>query len=152
MSEKSIARNKKAFYEYSFMEKVEAGIQLMGTEVKSLKTKGGSIHESFAKFNKNGELFVYQMNIPHYSFGNRLNHDPDRPRKLLMHKRELIKFQLLQEQQGCVIVPLNVYVKRGIIKVEIGVGKGKRLFDKRETLKKRETDRDIERSLKKYRS
>ncbi|MCK5707968.1 MAG: SsrA-binding protein SmpB [Candidatus Aureabacteria bacterium] len=148
MSNKSIARNKKAFHEYSFIEKMESGIQLLGTEVKSLKTRGGSILESYAKFNKSGELFVYQMNIPQYTFANRENHDPVRPRKLLLHKRELLKLKRFQEQQGFVIVPLNVYLKRGIIKVEIGLGKGKKLFDKRESIKKRISDRHIQRSLK----
>ena len=146
--EKSIARNKKALREYFITEKIEAGIQLQGTEVKSLKTKGCSITDSFARFNNRGELFVYHMNIPHYLYGNRENHDPDRPRKLLLHKRELYKLSRLQESQGLVLVPLNVYVKRGIIKLEMGVGKGKKLYDKREKIKKRVADRQVERSLK----
>ncbi len=148
MSNKVIAKNKKAYYEYSFIEKIEAGIQLQGTEVKSLKTRGGSITDAYAKFDRNGEMFVYHMNIPHYSFGNRYNHDPDRPRKLLMHKRELLKIRRMQEQQGFIVVPLNVYLKRGIIKVEMGIGKGKKLYDKRDSIKKREAKRQIERSLK----
>ncbi|MBN1522827.1 MAG: SsrA-binding protein SmpB [Candidatus Aureabacteria bacterium] len=146
--DKVITRNKKAFHDYSFAEKMEAGIQLLGTEVKSLKTKGGSLSDSYAKFDNSGELYAYHINIPQYEFGNRLNHEPTRPRKLLLHRRELFKLQRKQEIEGFVIVPLNIYVKKGIIKLEIGVGKGKKLYDKRESIKKREAKRRIESSLK----
>jgi SsrA-binding protein len=150
MPDKIIAKNKKAFHEYAFTERLEAGIALRGTEVKSLKASGGSITESFARFDRNGELFVHHMHIPPYEFGNRMNHDPERPKKLLMHKGELARLQRSQEVQGCVIVPLNVYVKKGIIKLEIGVGKGKKLYDKRESIKKRQAERQIHSSLKRH--
>jgi len=149
MSEiKIIARNKKAFFNYNISEKIEAGIQLLGTEVKSIKTKGASLIDSYAKFDKKGELYVHNMHIPKYDFGNLMNHDPLRRRKLLLHKRELLKLKKMQERESYIIVPLTLYVKKGIIKLELGVGKSKRKFDKREAIKKREAQRKIESSLK----
>jgi SsrA-binding protein len=147
MADKIIARNKKAGFEFFITETYEAGLQLLGTEVKSLKDGGGSITDSFAKFKK-GELFVYNMNIPPYSFGNIMNHEPERLRKILMHKKELLKMRRLQEQQGFVIIPLKLYIKNGLIKLEIGIGKGKKLYDKRQSIRKKEDNRLMRRSLK----
>ncbi len=148
MSVRIIARNKKALFNYEIKEKIEAGIQLLGTEVKSLKVKGGSLVDSYAKFDKKGELYVHNMHIPKYEFGNYMNHEPLRKRKLLLHKKELNKLKIRQEREGYVIVPLTLYVKKGIIKLELGIGKSKRKYDKREAIKKREAQRKIDSSLK----
>ncbi|OED38528.1 SsrA-binding protein [PVC group bacterium (ex Bugula neritina AB1)] len=147
-SSKTILNNKKARHEYSIVEEFEAGLVLKGTEVKSLRENRGSLIGAFCRFFQN-ELFVYGMNIPEYLQGNIYNHDPIRDRKLLLHKREIKKLQSQVEQKGLTLIPLSLYFKRGYAKVKIGLVKGKKLYDKREDIKKRTLDREINRSLKK---
>ena len=145
---KVIARNKKAFHNYHISDRYEAGISLLGSEVKSIRAGHVSLVEAFAKFSDEGELFLVGCRIAEYPWANLYNHDPVRPRKLLLHRKELGKLSQAINQAGATILPLSVYFKKGLIKVELGVGKGKKLFDKRETLKKRSADRDIERSMR----
>ena len=144
---KIIAKNKKARFKYMILERVEAGICLMGTEVKSLRDGKVSISEAFATFRGN-ELFVFNLDIAQYSHGNLHNHPPKRPRKLLMHRRELQKLKAKVEEKGFTLVPLRIYFKRGYAKVEIALAKGRTYGDKREYIKKRDVERDIRRQLK----
>ena len=144
---KIVARNKKAFHNYFISDRYEAGISLVGSEVKSIRAGHVSLVEAYAKFSDEGELFLVGCHIAEYPWANILNHDPVRPRKLLLHKKELGKISQAVNQAGATILALSVYFKGGLIKVELGLGKGKKLYDKRETLKKRSADRDIERSM-----
>lgn len=148
---KTIVSNKKAFFEYSILEKYEAGIQLLGTEVKSLRSGKCSISEGYI-IEQGGELFVKNMNIPQYSHGNIHNHEPLRLRKLLLHKNEIEKLLRAQNEKGVTIVPLKVYLKGSLIKVELGLGRGKKLYDKRETIKERDSKRKLQSEMKKYNS
>lgn len=147
MNEKIIANNPKASYEYFLEEKIEAGISLAGTEVKSLRANKCSIKEAYIDIN-NGEAFVIGMNIPQYEKGNIFNRDSVRNRKLLLKKSEIIKLQKVKEQAGYTIIPVKVYFKGKYVKVEIAIAKGKKLYDKRESIKKRDNDRDMARYLK----
>ncbi|MFW5807978.1 MAG: SsrA-binding protein SmpB [Spirochaetota bacterium] len=144
-----IARNKRARFEYDILENFEAGIVLKGTEVKSLREGRVNINEAFAKI-QNEEVFIQQMSISPYSRGNIHNHVPDRPRKLLMHKREIKRLTGKIKEKGLTLVPLRLYFKNGIAKIELGLAKGKTLYDKRETLKKRTDQREIQRTIKEY--
>lgn len=146
---KLIASNKKAFHEYFLMEDYEAGIALSGTEVKSLRQGKCSIKEAFVKV-ENGEIFVCQMHIPPYEQGNIFNKDPLRQRKLLMHKYEIGKLAGKVAEKGVTIVPVEVYFKGGRVKLKISLAKGKKLYDKRQTLKEKDTKRDMDRAIKKY--
>ena len=137
--------NRKARHDYQVLETIETGIQLAGTEVKSLRLGGGSLAGSYAIV-LGGELFVERMNIPAYAFGNRFNHVPARRRKLLAHKSEIGKLRMKTEAKGLTLVPLRAYLKRGRVKLEIGVCRGKAAQDKRETLKRRAVQRDMERA------
>lgn len=144
---KEIAKNKKARFEYEILETYEAGIVLKGTEVKSLRLGKANINDAFAKI-QNGEMFLLQMNISPYEKGNIFNHVPDKPRKLLLHKKE-IKYLLGKiREKGLTLVPLQLYFKNGRAKVLLGLGKGKTLYDKRETIQKKENQREIQRMLK----
>lgn len=147
MGEKLICNNKKAYHEYFIEEKFEAGMVLQGTEVKSLRQGKASLNDSFAQV-KNGEAFLHNLHISPYDFGNRENHDPDRMRKLLMHKREIVKLFSRIREQGYSFVPLRLYFKDGLVKVEMGLAKGKKLYDKREDLKKKDMKKDIAQALK----
>ncbi len=144
---KIIAKNKRAYFDYSIEDKYEAGLVLVGSEVKSIRAGHISIGESFAKFSQDGEpeLFLIGSHIAEYEWANRNNHDPLRPRKLLLHKRELAKISQLLDRQGLTLIPLCVYFKHGRIKVELGLGRGKKNYDKRESLKLKSAQRDIER-------
>ena len=142
-----VANNKKAYHDYFIEEKYEAGLELFGTEVKSLRMGKCSIKEAYIDI-KNGEAFVRGMNISPYEKGNIFNRDPVRVRKLLMHKQEIRKLDAASEQQGYTIVPLQVYFKNGRAKIEIGLGKGKKLYDKRATISKKDQLRDAEREYK----
>ncbi len=148
MSEKIIANNKKARFEYSILEKIETGIQLLGTEVKSLREGKCSIAEGYVT-EDNGELFLKNVNITPYKHGNINNHEPLRKRKLLLHKKEIKKVIRNIKESGITVIPLKFYFKSSLIKVEIGICKGKKLFDKRETIKERDTKKTIEREMKK---
>lgn len=145
--EKLIASNKKAFHEYFVLQKFEAGLALTGTEVKSLREGKANLKDSYVNFTK-GEAFLYSAHISPYTHGNRENHDPERPRKLLLHRRELDKLFGQLVEKGLTIVPLRLYFKKGKVKVEIAVVRGKKLFDKRETTKKRELDREAAVAMK----
>lgn len=146
---KLIASNKKAFHEYFLLEDYEAGIALSGTEVKSLRQGKCSIKEAFVKV-ENGEIFVCQMHIPPYEQGNIFNKDPLRQRKLLMHKYEIGKLAGKVAEKGVTIVPVEVYFKGGRVKLKVSLAKGKKLYDKRQTLKEKDTKRDMDRAIKNY--
>ncbi len=141
------ANNKKAYFDYFIDEKYEAGIELFGTEVKSVREGKVSIKESFIKIEK-GEVIVYGMHISPYEQGNIFNRDPLRPKKLLLHKSEIRKLNQEVMQKGYTIVPLQVYIKGRLVKVEIGLARGKKNYDKRDTIAKKEVTREIERKFK----
>lgn len=144
---KLIANNKKAYHDYFIEETYEAGIELVGTEVKSLRMGKCSIKESFVGID-DGEVFVHRMNISPYEKGNIFNKDPLRTRKLLLHKYEINKLIGKQQQKGYTIVPLKVYFKDSRVKIEIGLAKGKKLYDKREDIAKKDVKREAERDFK----
>lgn len=145
---KLIANNKKAYYEYFIEEKLEAGIVLTGTEVKSVRMGRVNIKESYAIV-KNGEVFISGMHISPYEMGNRYNPDPLRIRKLLLNRREINRLIGYIQQKGLTLVPLKVYISpKGLVKVEIGVARGKKLHDKRQSMAKRDSERRIEQALK----
>ena len=146
MSEQILAVNKKAFHDYAIEDTYEAGIQLLGTEVKSLRDGGATLKDGYARVER-GEVFVY-CNISPYKAGNINNHDPLRRRKLLLHQGEINRILGKTVQKGYSIVPLKIYFKRGIAKLEIGVARGKKLYDKREDLKKREAGREMAQAFK----
>jgi len=140
-----IARNKRARFEYEVLDRVEAGISLLGSEVKSLRNGDVSINEAFAR-PRDGEIFLLNMNIKPYAQASIRNHDPLRPRKLLLHKRELARLVGKVSERRLTIVPLTLYWKRGLAKVQLALVRGRRRYDKREAIKKREAQRDIERA------
>jgi SsrA-binding protein len=145
--EKLIASNKKAFHDYFVLQKAEAGVALTGTEVKSLRDGKANIKDSYVIF-KNGEAFLFNAHISPYSHGNLQNHEPERNRKLLLHRREIEKLREQVVEKGLTVVPLRLYFKDGRVKVEIAVVRGKKLYDKRETEKKRELDREAAVAMK----
>lgn len=144
---KIIVQNKKARFDFAIEESYEAGIALLGTEVKSIRNGKINLSDSYADF-RSGELFLINCNISQYPFSHHENHEPLRSRKLLMKKREMKRLSGKVIERGFTLVPLKVYLKRGYIKVEIGLAKGKRAFDKRETIKKRDQERDIKAHIK----
>ncbi|MBY6271332.1 MAG: SsrA-binding protein SmpB [Caldibacillus debilis] len=144
---KVIAQNKKAHHDYFIEETYEAGIVLQGTEIKSIRAGKVNLKDSYAKI-ENGEVFLHQMHISPYEQGNRFNHDPLRTRKLLLHRKEINKLIGLTKEQGYSLVPLKIYLKNGFAKITLALAKGKKKYDKREELKKREAKRDIERAFK----
>ena len=147
-TEKVVATNRKAFHDYSIEEKFEAGIVLRGTEVKSLREGKVNLRDSYARVDHN-EIFLVHCHISPYSHGNIMNHDPLRPRKLLLHRKEINKLLGKTQQKGLTLVPLRIYFSpRGQAKVEIGIAKGKKLYDRREAIKEREAGREMERALK----
>ena len=146
----AVATNKKAFHNFQVLEKVEAGLVLTGTEVKSLRQGKVSIGESYARI-KEGELHLLNSHIPKYEPAHKANHEPGRPRKLLLHRRQLEKVEAKLMEKGLTLIPLSIYFNsRGIAKLELGLCRGKRLYDKRESIRKRETERDIARQMAKY--
>lgn len=136
---KIIAQNKKARHDYFIEESFEAGIQLLGSEIKSIRLGKVTVNDSFVLI-KEGEAFVHNLHIAKYEFSNQFNHDETRPRKLLLHKKEIIKLFSKTREQGYTLVPLKVYLKEGLCKLEIGLAKGKKDYDKRETLKEKDQD------------
>ena len=144
---KIIANNKKAFYDYFIEDKYEAGIKLVGTEVKSLRMGKCSIKEAFVRIQK-GEVFIYGMHISPYEKGNIFNRDPLRARKLLLHRYEIRKIEGQIAQKGYTLVPLNVYLKGSLMKVEIGLAKGKKQYDKRQDIAKKDQRREAEKQFK----
>ena len=145
--EKLIASNRKAFHDYFVLQKVEAGIALTGTEVKSLREARVNLKDSYVAFDR-GEAFLVGAHISPYSHGNRQNHEPERKRKLLLHRREIDRLEGQVVEKGLTIVPLRLYFKGGMVKAEIAVVRGKKLFDKRESEKRRELDREAEAAIK----
>ena len=144
---KLIAQNRKANHDYTIEDTFEAGIVLQGTEIKSIRAGRINLRDSFARISQ-GEIYLHNCHISPYEQGNRYNHEPLRTRKLLLHKREISRLTGVTQEQGYTIVPLKVYLKNGFAKVLIGLGKGKKQYDKREDLKRKEAKRDIERAFR----
>jgi SsrA-binding protein len=141
-------RNRSAFHDYSIEDKYDAGMVLTGTEVKSLRDGRASFNDSYCYFNK-GELWIKSLHIAEYSHGTVNNHDPVRERKLLLRKRELLKMEAKIKEKGYSIVPLRIFFsEKGFVKMEIGLGKGKKHYDKRESIKQRDTEREMKRYIK----
>ena len=144
---KIIAQNKKAYHDYFVDEKYEAGIELFGTEVKSIRAGSVNLKDSYCDF-KDGELFVVGMHVSPYEHGNIFNREPLRNRKLLMHKREIMKLHGLVSQKGLTLIPLSLYFSGSRVKVEVGLCRGKKMYDKRDSIAKHDADREIERKMK----
>jgi SsrA-binding protein len=144
---KVLSVNRKARYNYSIDESFEAGLSLVGTEVKSMKEGRFSYADSYATVD-NDELWLVDFHITPYSLGNRFNHDPTRRRKLLVHKKEIKRLRRVTEEKGLTLVPLRFYLKRGIVKCELGIARGKKLFDKRDDIRKRDQNRELEREFR----
>jgi SsrA-binding protein len=148
MDDKVIATNRKARHDYTILESMEAGIQLKGTEVKSLRNGNASLADSYARVEED-EMFVYNMHILPYEFGNIANVEPTRPRKLLLHRNQIRRFAIELSQKSLTLIPLKLYFNdHGVAKVEIGLAKGKKLYDKRESIKSRESDRELKRVMR----
>ena len=144
----AIATNKKAYRDYFFSDKWECGIELKGGEVKSIRAGGVNFKDTFARIDES-EIFLYNLHIEPYAQASYMNDEPDRARKLLFHRREIKKINGIIAQQNLALVPTKIYFnKRGFVKIEIALGKGKKLYDKRETIKKRNIDRDLGRAMK----
>ena len=143
-----IAKNPNANHNFEIIETIEAGIVLYGTEIKSIRAGKVNLKDSYATIEKNGEVYVYSMNISPYEHGNIFNKDPLRPKKLLLNKREIHKLIGMTTQKGFALVTTKIYFKGNFVKLELGVGRGKKLYDKREDLKKKEAQRKIERYMK----
>ncbi len=144
---KTIANNKKAFHDYFIEDRLEAGIELAGTEVKSIRAGKVNLKDSFCQV-KNGEMMVYGMHISPYEKGNIFNRDPMRDRRLLLHKREILRLQAKVQQDGYALIPLSLYLKDSRVKVELGLARGKKLYDKRATAAERSAKRDMDRAMK----
>ena len=146
---KVITTNRRASYDFTLVSRYEAGIMLTGTEVKALRENKCSLQEAYVMFPKNGdELFVMSMTIPEYSMGNRENHEPTRSRKLLLHKREINKLQDAVKEKGMTIIPLKIYFSDHLVKLEIALAKPKKNYDKRESTKTKEVERELKRKYK----
>ncbi len=144
---KSVVDNRRARYEYHIKENLEAGLVLMGTEVKSLRMGKANLRDAYAVV-KDGEIWVNNFHISPYDKGNQFNHDPLRPKKLLLHRREINRLYALQREKGLTLIPLKIYFKEGRAKMDLAVAVGKKLYDKREDIASRDARRDMERSLK----
>ncbi len=145
--EQLISRNRKAYHDYHIVETYEAGIVLTGTEVKSVRGARVNLRDSYARV-EGGELYLFNMHISPYDPGNRFNHEPRRTRKLLMHKAEIGRLAGTVQQKGYTLVPLKVYLRRGLVKVELGLAQGKRLYDKRRSIAERDQQREMGRAVK----
>lgn len=148
MERKQVVKNKEAYYNYEIVDKYEAGIVLFGTEIKSIRVGKSNLKDSYANIDKKGEIYIYNMHISPYEFGNIFNKDPLRPKKLLLNKREIFKLIGYTSQKGYTLVPIEGYFSNNKFKILLGVGRGKKLHDKREDLKKKEAALDIKRQLK----
>ena len=147
MNKKVITSNRKAYHEFTIFDKFTAGIVLTGTEIKSIRKNAINLKDSFAKI-ENGEIFLHKCHISPYEAGNRYNHDPERVRKLLLNKKEILKMLGKIKKENYTIVPLELFLTNGFAKLEIGLGKGKKLHDKRQDLAKKDQNRDIQRAIK----
>jgi SsrA-binding protein len=143
-----ITENKRARHDYFIEEKLEAGIVLTGTEMKSIRAGRVNLKDSYAEISPTGELWVLQMHVSPYEQGNRFNHEPLRKRKLLLHKTQISKWGSKVQQQGMTLVPLRLYIKRGLAKIELGLCKGKKTYDKRDAIAERDAQRDLARTLR----
>jgi SsrA-binding protein len=146
--ERTLISNRQAFHDYHILETVEAGLALQGTEVKSIRNGNANIREAYARADDNGEIWLWNAHIAPFEQGNRWNHDPRRPRRLLLHTREIGRLAAKASESGNTLVPLRLYDKGGKIKLELALGKGKRQYDKRAAIAERETKREIERVIK----
>ena len=144
---KVICQNRKAYHDYSIEESYEAGIALTGTEIKSIRAGRVNLSDGFAR-PEDGELWLFNVHIAKYDPGSRANHEPTRPRKLLVHRRQISELSAKFTQRGYALIPLKLYLKNGIAKVEIGLAKGKKLYDKRESMARRDAEQRIDRALK----
>jgi len=144
---KTITVNRKAYHDYHVLETIEAGLVLTGTEIKSIRSGRVNIRDAYAK-PETGELWLVNAHIASYQAASHFNHEPNRPRKLLLHRRQIDELAVMVTQKGLTLVPLRLYIKRGIAKLELGVARGKRLHDKREAIARRETEREIGRALR----
>ena len=151
MSIKIIATNRKARFEYEIIQTFEAGIALQGTEVKSLRVNRINMSDSYCRINEHLEIFMIHLHISPYEFGNRVNHEPLRERKLLMHKQEIRRLYGQLREKGRTLIPLKFYFKNGNVKVELALVRGKKIYDKRESMKRKDEDREVERALKSFR-
>lgn len=142
-----LANNKKASYEYFLEERIEAGLVLTGTEIKSLRNNGASLKESYVTINSKNEVEIVNMTIAPYERGNIFNVDPTRPRKLLLHKKEILKLNQQIKEKGYTLVPVSLYIIKGKAKLEIALAKGKKLYDKRESIKKKDIERNMQRKI-----
>lgn len=145
-----IAQNRRAGHRYQVLDELECGIQLRGTEVKSLRAGRCSIAEAHARI-RGGELWLVGMHVPEYTHGNRYNHEPERERKLLAHAREIRRWEKAVREKGVTLVPLEVYFKGALVKVRLALVRGKKLYDKRETQKRRDAQRDVDRAMSRRR-
>ncbi len=148
MTNKTFAKNRRARHEYEIEKTIEVGIVLEGTEVKSIRAGNVNIADSFCRVNEKLQVYLMNAHISQYNFGNRNNHDPIRPRLLLLHRSEIKRLYGQLKEKGLTLIPLKIYLKGGIIKLELALGRGKKLHDKRLSIKKREAQREIERVLK----
>ena len=148
---KIIAQNRKARHDYEVLETLETGIELVGTEVKVLREGKGGLVGAFASVMQDGQLWLHNVTIPPYTFGNRFNHDSLRERKLLAHRREIRRLKAAVEQKGLTLVPLSLYFLKGRVKVELAVCRGKNTVDRRETIRRRDVERDVQREMRHYR-
>jgi SsrA-binding protein len=142
----NICRNRRAYHEYEILDTLECGLVLTGTEVKSLREHAGSLEDAYARI-EDGEVWLINSDIPEYTMGNRLNHKPKRRRKLLLHRREIGKFAGKASQKGFTLIPLRMYFRKGLVKVELAVARGKAQHDKRQAKKKSEAQREIRRAM-----
>ncbi|MFQ5987975.1 MAG: SsrA-binding protein SmpB [Dehalococcoidia bacterium] len=147
MTAKTVSLNRKAYHDYDIQQSVEAGIVLTGTEIKSIRAGGVNLRDAYAH-PEGGELWLFNAHIARYEEGNRYNHEPTRPRKLLLHRKQIDELGGKVMQKGFTIVPLKLYLKNGIAKVELGLAKGRKLHDKRESIARREAEREMERAMK----
>ena len=144
---KQIAANRKAFHDYEILERIEAGIALSGTEIKSIRAGGANIREAHAR-PLDGEIWLYGAHIAPYGAGSYQNHEPTRPRRLLLHKAQIREWVSAMTERGLTVIPLSLYLKDGRAKLELGLVRGRKHYDKREAIAKREADRDIQRALR----
>ena len=144
---KTITVNRKAYHDYHILESLEVGIVITGTEIKSIRAGRVNIRDAYAKPG-DGELWLFNAHIAGYQAGSHYSHEPSRPRKLLLHRRQIDELTGMVTQKGLTLVPLKLYIKRGIAKLELGTARGKKKYDKRETMARRDTEREIERALK----
>ena len=147
MPSKTLAKNRKALFEYEIQNTMEVGIVLKGTEVKSIRAGQINITESFCRVDDHLQVYLLNAHVSQYDFGNIHNHDPLRPRRLLLHRSEIRRLYGQVKEQGLTLIPIKIYLKGGIIKMELALGRGKKMYDKRQTMKKRDAERDVERAL-----